>query len=185
VFCGHTDCYPATRRSCPPARQLRAGGAAGHLDSVYTVSVMEAPNCPICSPQNSALKIADSALEVCLVVQPHQSVTPGAALRFNSRNAGRATPSSSRTPIDHSLPVSRRTAKDSVRYPGEASISTCQRLPTASAAVRAPNQEVLGHTLDRIAQSPKEALTARMISDEILTRQCSNAIRKLGVFCLV
>jgi hypothetical protein len=111
--------------------------------------------------------------------------TPGAALRFNSKNADRATPSSRRTPTDYSLPVSRRTAKDSVRYPGKASISTCQRLPTASAAVRAPNQEVLGHTLDRIAQSPKEALTARMISDEILTRQCSNAIRKLGVFCLI
>lgn len=62
------------------------------------------------------MKVADSALEVCLVVQPYQSDYAGrsAPLRFEESQQPVASDS-------HRLLIAglRRTAKDSLRYPGK------------------------------------------------------------------
>jgi hypothetical protein len=98
------------------------------------------------------MKVADSALEVCLVVQPHQSVYAGrsAPLRFEECQQPVASDS-------HRLLIAglRRTAKDSLRYPGKEGVdSMCQRLPTGSVQQREqPNQEIWAHVTQDCAES--------------------------------
>jgi hypothetical protein len=88
------------------------------------------------------MKVADSAREVRLVVQPHQSVYAGrsAPLRFEECQQPVASDS-------HRLLIAglRRTAKDSLRYPGKEDVdSMCQRLPRVGAAAGATQPGDMG-----------------------------------------
>jgi hypothetical protein len=69
-------------------------------------------------------------------------------LRWAQRSASiRRMPAARRVGFPRLLVAGlRRTAKDSLRYPAKASISTCQRLPTGSMQQREqPNQEIWAH----------------------------------------
>ena len=98
------------------------------------------------------MKVADSALEVCLVVQPHQL-----RLRRAQRSASiRRMPAARRVGFPRLLIAGlRRTAKDSLRYPGKEAVdSMCQRLPTGSVQQREqPNQEIWAHVTQDCAES--------------------------------